>query len=886
MITLEINGRRVEVDDSFRNLPPEQQEATVNEIAASFGDMGNAAPQAASQEDPGAMGWVNRGIAGSLDSLVGLANYLPNAAIRAGAGALGIEDPFQFGTTPTADIMDMSGIARAQSEPETWGQQLLTGAGEGIGSLVPVGAAAQGLARLPGIAGGIGSSIANSFAAAPVSSLAGEVAAGAGSRLGGEIAAEAAGGEYGELARPFGALAGGVAAALAPGAIGRGGIWALDKGTQYAPVIGAARSAIARGLAPFTESGAREVASRSLRGIVSDPEAAAASIQPDARLTAAQQTNEPGLMSLEREIIERNPTLRPQFEQRNTDALRGIESELQGFGGNIADTTEYLGGRIGNIMSKLDERVAKAEADAQARIEKLSPQRAASENSLIVREELDKAYSAAKAEENQLWGQVPDNIMIPTGNAKRALMDAIEFAGPVSADSIPAKAKQWLGGDGFGPEASVRDVQRLYSELRQTARNARSGETPNAMTAKAADDIADAILRDFDSVGDGAGEAYRNARTYTAKMRDIFNKGAVGRSRQRTRGDDSSIPPELILDRTIGSGGARGALAIDELTGATGGAAQPAIDDFLLGRLASRGEPTPTRIESFRRAYEEPLSRSPSVAQALSEAEASRGAVDAASGRRNSVAEALAQSPAGVMANAPTEKAIAKSILNAPSPETSAAKLAQQTRKNPAAREGLKGGVVAELLDKSRGEYLRSGDRAISGNTMNGLLNDSKMRGAFEKILSPAEMKRLESVAKELQALEASRSATPSGKIVDAEPNKLIMYLGGTMAARFGAQMGAGTSGASLRTASAATKNFERIMRNLTGGRAEQLVIDAVTKDPELLKALLTSNKTKADFANLNRRIKMWAEGYGFSELSRAMEDDEVMLDPIYLEGR
>lgn len=37
MATLEINGRRVEVDDSFRALSPEQQQATVEEIAASMG---------------------------------------------------------------------------------------------------------------------------------------------------------------------------------------------------------------------------------------------------------------------------------------------------------------------------------------------------------------------------------------------------------------------------------------------------------------------------------------------------------------------------------------------------------------------------------------------------------------------------------------------------------------------------------------------------------------------------------------------------------------------------------------------------------------------------------------------------------------------------------
>ena len=37
MAELTINGHSVTVDDSFNNLSPEQQEATVNEIAASLG---------------------------------------------------------------------------------------------------------------------------------------------------------------------------------------------------------------------------------------------------------------------------------------------------------------------------------------------------------------------------------------------------------------------------------------------------------------------------------------------------------------------------------------------------------------------------------------------------------------------------------------------------------------------------------------------------------------------------------------------------------------------------------------------------------------------------------------------------------------------------------
>jgi hypothetical protein len=50
MPTLNIDGRKVQVDDSFLKLPPDQQAATVDEIAASFAK--SAAPAASPAAAP------------------------------------------------------------------------------------------------------------------------------------------------------------------------------------------------------------------------------------------------------------------------------------------------------------------------------------------------------------------------------------------------------------------------------------------------------------------------------------------------------------------------------------------------------------------------------------------------------------------------------------------------------------------------------------------------------------------------------------------------------------------------------------------------------------------------------------------------------------------
>lgn len=51
MATININGRRVKVDDSFLSLTPEQQNATVDEIAASFATPGNVADPSQAFQD-------------------------------------------------------------------------------------------------------------------------------------------------------------------------------------------------------------------------------------------------------------------------------------------------------------------------------------------------------------------------------------------------------------------------------------------------------------------------------------------------------------------------------------------------------------------------------------------------------------------------------------------------------------------------------------------------------------------------------------------------------------------------------------------------------------------------------------------------------------------
>lgn len=90
MTTLNIAGRRVTVDDSFKNLTPEQQNATVEEIARTLGDgpgqpsQIKASAEAAPDPRDGAMGKIDTFMRGAADTMsFGLADE-----IAAGGDAL------------------------------------------------------------------------------------------------------------------------------------------------------------------------------------------------------------------------------------------------------------------------------------------------------------------------------------------------------------------------------------------------------------------------------------------------------------------------------------------------------------------------------------------------------------------------------------------------------------------------------------------------------------------------------------------------------------------------------------------------------------------------------------------------------------------------------
>lgn len=87
MGTLTVNGVKIQVDDSFKTLSPEDQEATVNEIAAQIaaGGKGNA---------PARSGGVDGAVRSVARGALGIGSYLDELDAATNATLAPIVDPF------------------------------------------------------------------------------------------------------------------------------------------------------------------------------------------------------------------------------------------------------------------------------------------------------------------------------------------------------------------------------------------------------------------------------------------------------------------------------------------------------------------------------------------------------------------------------------------------------------------------------------------------------------------------------------------------------------------------------------------------------------------------------------------------------------------------
>jgi hypothetical protein len=848
-----------------------------------------AETQPEAEGNRGGLAFLNRGISNVLGAPVDLVN--------AGLGAVGLptsERPF-LGSEMIADGLGVAGVRTSDrgAKPDTMGEYIGRGVGEAAGALLPMAGVSRGLQAAQGpVKQGIGNVMMQPFINTPRRALAAEIGAGAGAGVGAATADQLSDGDSRWQ----------VPAEIAGAVVGGMGVSGAMRAAEALPLTGLAIRTAKKTAAPFTRAGAMERARDRVRDLAEDPAAARQTLidepilrDPDtgeAMMSPAQRTGDRRLMALEQAVRDTDPPLDLAMRQNETQVDEALREMLRApaEGRNIQDATAFISDRFQRLQTNLDAQIANAGARAQKKVEALAPGRTASEASIVVRQELDNALRVARQEERKLWQAIPQNEVVPTQAARNAYARIRADTSRAQLDDIPEKARRFLDPDSsnsaFGQTETIKEVHGLYSAMREQSRAARAAGERN--TARIADEIADALLEDLGSLSarnaDQAtptGRMITEAREYSRMLNERFHRGSVGRILGHAREGGASMPAELTLEGTLGRGGVRGAVSADELRLAVGGSAdaESAAQDYLARKFSEHavrnGTFSQARAQDFLTKNAEMLDRFPALKARMMDAEQAQALASRTSDRLGGRAQSLrdpSRSIAAGFLNAPVDQEI-QTILRARDPRAAATQLRRQASKDPSgdAVRGLKGGFLDHLMQRAKGGgFTEDGAEYLSGRAILKALDDPKIAAASRGMLEPQEVGRLRMIAQELAKAETARGRLPSiGPVMDASPNKLIAYFARVFAARSGAQLGQGTSGASLQTAGMASNRMKRLLESLTNDRAEALIREAIT-DPELFRTLLAPGGPTTKRAE-NRLIETLT-AIGGGQVSRASE--------------
>ncbi len=832
-VTLEVEGRKVEVDRAFLDMSPQEQEATITEIAGSM------------EPRQTFMGNVNAGISEFFGGAVDLLNPFdaPHSL-----------NPFKEGTGSAVNglqnVMEAGGVNIAQGAPDSLVNSFARGAGNAVGA-APIGLGVmQAAAKVPGLFGMVGKDAAASMSS--VGGLLGEVLAGGTAQGAADLAEEAG---AGPTAQMIAGIAGGGAIGAIPGAFRMSPTTTLTRN---------AVGAVKRAALPYTEAGGREVAKGRMQSLAGGEDRArelAQRVQPgELGLTPAQMTGDPNLLALEQEAARMNPNLRERLTARAAQSQETAGQSIDGMGGDPTDTQQFFVQRRGQARDYIKDMIGRAtQRDLAARP---GVRFTEAENSQTVVANLLDAEAEALATERDLWARVPRGTKVDTLGAQRAAQAIINDTPGPSRKHIPEDILTYFDGpNGFEDYETVSDMHALYSELRQTAREAMARPVPDKRKAASANSVAEAILDDLGAGGGGSdvGKAVDNARAFSREMHEIFGQGPVGTVLKRTVTGGDRVDPQAALQTVMGSGGVKAKVGVEGIRRASDtNATDEALRDFMAGRFNANvfdgGQYREGANRAFMRRFDPALDAIPGLRDDLTNSGQMAEAAQRTAQRGNAALKSMdgTGSVRAGFEQAPANKA-AQAVFSAQRPSTAAQELARTARKDPSgkAMAGLKGA----FLDHLRATTKMDGDKMLTA------LADPETKGALSTVMAPDEMQRLTTIAGELRQLGKASGQTPDiGTLSSASPNRLIENAARIWAANFGASLG--NSGASLQTAQMASSQVKRLLGRLQNDKAEQMLMDAV-EDADLFRLLLSDPKAVKITPETRSRLAPYFAGTG-----------------------
>lgn len=722
-----------------------------------------------------------------------------------------------------------------------------------------------------------------------------------------ELGAASAGGAAGESVRTSGGdptlamlaeLAGGGAAAAA--------IPFASAAARVSPV-----TQFVKGIAGVGPGAAqRRAAARVQRAAGADPEQIAErarqarqDVIPEAPLSLAELAENEGLLQLQRSVAAATAELSAAEQLRFANVNRVSRETLRQVpraGGLEQPEATPEEARV-FLDSLVQERMRAARVKVDESLEALGPRATREDANALARTEIDRAFGAAKEQERALYEQVPvvDAPIAATSRSYEALLrEAAQdrVAQQRVARDFPPVLRAALGKlnpetgtieGGFLREtgaATSQELVTLRSDLQQAAAAERAKDAPNRRLIRVAEQVADGILRDLDSLP--AGEALSTARGFSRDLNQRFRQGEVGRILGFERTGEAAVAPGLTLEATLGAQGIRGASAADELLRAVERTGDPEamrghIQDFLrdefLRAAREGGTLNPTKARNYLRRRQDILRRFPELGRQMQQA--------LTTGEEAAVAEGLqkpGQSAAALVLRAPPGTEFRR-LLNSPAGKAQALELRELLEQDTTGRaiEGMRRAMTEEIFRAARTPSTDVTDEPfLSARRLGDILSQPNARDVLVTLGDPGMFQRMRRVQATLSRLERGRRAPQAAEGIIGDGESALIGL----ARRFGAAaLGREVQARSgIRASIQGVSAFTRAADTLAArgvDPAEVLLVEAISAPDTVLLNTLLNEKGIPNTPQARKRLNAWAHAtaleYGLGDLTAAEPEQQ-----------
>lgn len=767
------------------------------------------------------------------------------------------------------------GAPPARRAPETPMEFIGQVGGEAAAFALPMGKAAQMTAATTkgaGALGGAAQSMNQLLVKSPVQAALIEGGAVGGAGIARGVSEEQGFGPGASMAAEvFGGLAGGLAGSM----------------PLQRTLAGAGR----RILKPHTAEGSMDRAAARLHEVTDDVPLSVRNIDKniDTGIQPSAMTEDPGLMAMEQTIARHDPALGTKMDKQTSDAVDRLVKAigLDAKAGSMHDVKKVLASNVKRTKAALDARVEVAAERSRKALDDLGDVATEADISRIQRAELQSALDDATVQENALWEAIPKNAKTRTASVVSKYEELLKDLPIAQKDNMPVKARQLLGGSKevemipsgvtdargnmimlegqaptgkLGKTTTIKELDGLYKELGTAASEARKASNNN--TARIAEDLREAILEDMSHVkGDRAArESVGKARAFSKEKNQKFSDGTIGKILGTKKGA-VGVHEELTLGTGVGQGGLKGDIAAREIATATGrdvgqlGAVQEFIKRKFLDAVLEDGVINPVKARNYIANNAELMETYPHLKAQFSTArnaeDVSRSIKKSSEALRGKLDQKNVSQTAKII-NAPVHEEV-KNIFTSADPAASMQNVVNAVRRDKSgkAMKGLRAGIADHMINliKSGSAVDIKNRPMFSGAKLKSVLTNESSRGAMEKVFNKKEMANWDRMADTLILLrkQQDKKGIPADFIIGDKSSYLSEMIGRVAGVKAFSKLSAMTGGGgSIQVPAMGGQLGKKAMKAIGADKAQQVLIDALTENPELLKALYM-RKSKAN---------------------------------------